>query len=642
MADMATRISSLEKSLAEAQKVSTKKSVGLNSKVPAQSAVTARSGSSHSVTSLESPARTHRDRVSSLDGGSRNNLDLTVPIRLEPSPGRSGEDVLVQRGSSSHYFNEILTSRVIEQVRRHLRASGSILTRKQEQNIESVLIPSQKELTEHIPSPFSAMGVLSSRSMSPTSFHPPKDVAIKLWNIYLNSVDGSTGLKVLHLPTDEVKVYSVINDPTATPPEYLALNFAIYFAAVVAVDTVESEALLGQDRTVALVRLRAGLEQSFAHCDFLDNPTMTGLHAMAIYLSALRICNRGKGIWILDGLAIRIAQSLGLHRDGKRLGLSPFQSEMRRRLWWHLINRETRAGEDYGLESTNSLLLSSDVDLPSNIYDTDINPDMQHPPQARTEWTTMSFSLILIDISKTMQRLAGIAEASSPSSPPSETVRAQIMRDTKARAEAWLAKCNAVVPEHRRALRCTQFLLRKHDFVTRLQWILLRGTAITGFATEQNLTEALQIVDSQLFMEDDLLLQFSWARKAYPQYHVTLYMLWHLCIKPQGPNTDRAWEAVEKVLCRDLQDLSSLGYGSKSSVLVALKAKAMSIREKILKPDTSHNSNDVSSRLAEEPREGETVPYTDGNDFGLEGNVDDWLDWTTFSQGFQLNSPSVF
>lgn len=100
----------------------------------------------------------------------------------------------------------------------------------------------------------------------------------------------------------------------------------------------------------------------------------------------------------MDGLAIRIAHALGLHREGKRLGLTPFQSEIRRRLWWHLLSRDIRAGEDYGLESTSSLLLTSEVGLPANIDDRDISPDMQQPPEPKVGWTAMTFSLINIDL----------------------------------------------------------------------------------------------------------------------------------------------------------------------------------------------------------------------------------------------------
>ncbi|KAK3079905.1 hypothetical protein LTS18_003622 [Coniosporium uncinatum] len=94
----------------------------------------------------------------------------------------------------------------------------------------------------------------------------------------------------------------------------------------------------------------------------------------------------GKGLWILNGLAIRVAQSFGLHRDGVRLGLSPFQCEIWRRLWWHLLSRDGRAGENYGLENTNSLLLTSDVGLPINIDDADLRPKTQHLSSPKEGW----------------------------------------------------------------------------------------------------------------------------------------------------------------------------------------------------------------------------------------------------------------
>lgn len=126
---------------------------------------------------------------------------------------------------------------------------------------------------------------------------------------------------------------------------------------------------------------------------------------------------------------------MGLHRDGERLGLSPFQSEIRRRLWWHLLSRDGRAGEDYGLENTKGLLLMSDVSLPLNVDDADLYPGMEELPTAKTGLTPMTFSRVNIDLVKSMQKLAAIATSSSPSSSPSEDVRAQIINETRARIE---------------------------------------------------------------------------------------------------------------------------------------------------------------------------------------------------------------
>lgn len=100
----------------------------------------------------------------------------------------------------------------------------------------------------------------------------------------MDNVDGCTGLKVLHLPTSEVTMYSTIDNPTMASPENLALSFAVFFASTVSLDVLEVQAILGQQKQTLLSRLKVGLEQTFAHGDFLDRPTMAGLHALAIYL----------------------------------------------------------------------------------------------------------------------------------------------------------------------------------------------------------------------------------------------------------------------------------------------------------------------------------------------------------------------
>ena len=100
----------------------------------------------------------------------------------------------------------------------------------------------------------------------------------------MNNVEGCADLKLLHIPTAEVKMYSVINDPTSAAFEDLALSFSVYFASTVSVDDSAAVVTLGQDKDVLLQSFKIGLEQSLAHGNFLDRPNMPGLQALAIYL----------------------------------------------------------------------------------------------------------------------------------------------------------------------------------------------------------------------------------------------------------------------------------------------------------------------------------------------------------------------
>lgn len=374
------------------------------------------------------------------------------------------------------------------------------------------------------------------------------------------------------------------------------------------------------------------------HLHSLNRPKLTPPQA------ALRSHNRGKGIWILNGLAIRIAQSLGLHRDGNRLGLSPFQAEIRRRLWWHLLSRDSRAGEDYGLENTNAPLLMSDVNLPANVNDTDLTPEMSHAPEPRTGWTTMTFSLISIHLARTIQKLADMAASSSPSSSPSEDARAAILQELRQRVDGWLVHCNPVIPQQRLTIHCSRFILRKTDFVTRLQWILLQQRAgiHSDFATEENMTEALAILETNFHGEDGVLKRFQWMKKAYPQYNIAVYVLLHLCVKPEGPQVEQAWQAIDRFFA-DEESAASLG--PKMLVLVSLRTKAMAVREKIQnrRPDNSRDGGcDSGAASSEVAGAGNRPQGTAVDEFVLDTNMDDWPDWATLVQDIQLDTSEIF
>jgi hypothetical protein len=63
---------------------------------------------------------------------------------------------------------------------------------------------------------------------------------------------------------------------------------------------------------------------------------------------------------------------MGLHRDGAPFGLSPFEVEQRRRLWWTIVGYDRRIGEMTG-STVTALSSGGDCRLPLNINDTDLH-----------------------------------------------------------------------------------------------------------------------------------------------------------------------------------------------------------------------------------------------------------------------------
>jgi hypothetical protein len=90
----------------------------------------------------------------------------------------------------------------------------------------------------------------------------------------------------------------------------------------------------GVEKDTLLRQYRFGVEQALARARFLNTNEIVTVQAFVLFLVCVRRHDDTRFVWSLTGLALRIAQSLGLHRDGTKFGLSPFDTEMRRRLWW--------------------------------------------------------------------------------------------------------------------------------------------------------------------------------------------------------------------------------------------------------------------------------------------------------------------
>jgi hypothetical protein len=92
------------------------------------------------------------------------------------------------------------------------------------------------------------------------------------------------------------------------------------------------------------------------------------------------------------GAVIRNAERSGLHRDGTILGLPPYETEKRRRIWWQLQHLDMALSVRCGSMSL-SLNAPWDAKLPLNIEDEDIDQHMRELPIERVGLTSMSHCL---------------------------------------------------------------------------------------------------------------------------------------------------------------------------------------------------------------------------------------------------------
>jgi hypothetical protein len=88
---------------------------------------------------------------------------------------------------------------------------------------------------------------------------------------------------------------------------------------------------------------------------------------------------------------------MGYHRDGSQLDLNPFETEMRRRIWWHIIMLDAKCAMISGLSST-WMTNNWDTKKPRNVNDADLYPGSTEPVAERDGPTEMAFVMVVTEM----------------------------------------------------------------------------------------------------------------------------------------------------------------------------------------------------------------------------------------------------
>lgn len=101
---------------------------------------------------------------------------------------------------------------------------------------------------------------------------------------------------------------------------------------------------------------------------------------------------------------------------------------MRRRVWWMICRHESAYAEEVNTRKT-SIMLDTDIALPKNYNDDDLDPNMPSLPSPRVGITDMSFVLLAVENVRTVARLAYNLLQKSEMLGPSEMKRSRSLRE---------------------------------------------------------------------------------------------------------------------------------------------------------------------------------------------------------------------
>jgi hypothetical protein len=331
------------------------------------------------------------------------------------------------------------------------------------------------------------------------------------------------------------------------------MMFAIYFAVVTSLSEVECISVLGIEKQAALETYRFGFEQAMARADFLCTQELVVLQSFVLFLTCVRRFDDSRYAWTLTGLVIRMAQALGVHRDGQVFGLSPFETEMRRRLWWQICNLDMRASEDHG--SDPSIVEQTfDTKFPLNINDDDISPEMTEPPEEKEGRTEMLFDLIRFTVSTTVRRLS----YAPPGPGPCREKIARITLEDKERLieelhqyleKKYLKYCDMSVPLDWVAATVSRLILAKMWLIVHHPFAREDGGAGLPQETKDRLfLTSIEVIEfSRLLETETTTLKWGWLFRTYVQWHAVAFVLSQLCVRTTGPEVEKAWTTVDSV-----------------------------------------------------------------------------------------------
>ena len=429
----------------------------------------------------------------------------------------------------------------------------------------------------------------SSSNVDISRLHPPPHTLKLYLQLFKENVDPV--VKVLHMPTAEPSLLAHADGLDKLPRGLEVLFFAVYYGTITSLSPVECLENFGEERCVLLERYQFGVQQGLARANFLITEEIVVLQAFTLFLQCLRRNDDARTIWTLTGLIVRIAQTMGIHRDGSHFNLSPFEVEMRRRLWWQICILDARASEDHGCDPTVIDQLF-DTDLPLNVNDEDISPDMKEFPEERTGFTEMTFSLIRCEVTVTFRHINYVPANPKPcfekfASTTLEEKKRWVTECHERLEDRYLKHCDMTVPLYWVTATVCRLIMAK-------MWLMIYhpfqrkdgGRSLPQDVKDKLFLTSLENIEYMILLDTEArTMKWGWLIRTYVQWHALAFLLTELCTRTKGPMIDRAWAAVEKTMKTQTTTHPDDKRGHLWKPLRKLWAKAKAVRTRELEEE---------------------------------------------------------
>lgn len=303
--------------------------------------------------------------------------------------------------------------------------------------------------------------------------------------------------------------------------------------------------------------------------------------------------------------------------------MSPFDVEIRRRLWWQICILDVRTAEDSG---SDPLILSDsfNTQFPSNVNDASLHHDMSEMPQVNTGRTEMSFTLVRFEGSNFARRIVFSDNFCQNNSYEILTAPEKCVAINKFREELeqrYLSLLDKGIPLDFITAASIRLILVKLKLTVNKPRTRQNQHLIIQPSFRKTCVEILE--RARLLRQYEKGKQWLWLFQTYIEWDALCYLFIYLSLVPADDDVNSAWSAASEIYDH-WKNHSDTFLDRRWRNIEELRSRALHARELL------HGEPSVFA-----------TPPVDGGHEHLESNYLDSLDMNTTSEAASARQSEV-
>lgn len=325
-----------------------------------------------------------------------------------------------------------------------------------------------------------------------------------------------------------------------------SIVLAVLFAAVASMNEKEISTIFARPKSTILGNFQTGTEVALSKAQFLRATKLETLQALVIYLIPMCRDQLSRAHSVLVGMAIRLAECMGLHRDPDDIyGLTAVDCHIRRIVWFQLCFLDFRTCEAQG-PRPGIKREDYDTRFPLNIDDADLFA--LKPRESRDKFTDMTVSRIRFECTE-MQRVVWQDRIRIERKKVSMThVLSKVETFRKAMDAKYTPIFDLSVPIQKYAKLVMTLMIQRMYVMILHRYLNNAANRVPERLRNLTTTSGIQAMEAAITMES--LPEFSkwvWYGGAYQQWHIAFLLLTLLDGSSIPGVPERIWKIIDYV-----------------------------------------------------------------------------------------------